>query len=455
VISEADRKSRDRKTIKKLKKEKRKVMKAIRYFFICVLGIFTALSFVPAPGAQAGEVGVLINKLIQRGILSESDGRELLREIQDEEGRQEQTVREIAAQTASKEVKKQAEAGGMEIPQWVKHIKFKGDFRLRYQDEDTQHDEKESRDRYRIRWRFGAESKVNDQWKAGFGLASGSGDPRSTNQTLENTFQTPDARLDFAYAEYTPFPWVNLYGGKFKNPIWGPKDLLWDGDIRPDGAAASLRFKLEPAEIFITPAYFILDEYSADKDDPAMALVQAGANVDIGKAMYFKVAGTYYNFVNVTGNSFEYSAGTNSVDAAGKLTQNYDSLAGDAELGINLSGPVPMVAVFGQYVKSDADAESKGWLVGFKFGHKKVSDLGQWQVKYNYRKLEKDAWPDFLPDSDFYGGSTNVKGNEVELALGLAKHVEFGIDYYFDVKPINGATDRKQKVLQADLILKW
>jgi hypothetical protein len=273
-------------------------------------------------------------------------------------------------------------------------------------------------------------------------LASGSGDPRSTNQTLENTFQSPDARIDYAYAEYMPAPWGSFLGGKFKNPIWGAKDLLWDGDIRPDGAAATLKFKLEPAEIFITPAYFILDENSTDRNDPAMWLFQAGAKVNLGKAMYFKVAGTYYDFIDVTGNSFEYSAGTNSVDAAGKLTQDYASLAADAELGVTLSGPVPMVAAFGQYVKSDADDDSKGWLVGVKFGHSKVNDLGQWQVKYNYRKLEKDAWPDFLPDSDFYGGATNVKGSEIEFELGLAKHVTFGIDYYFDVKPINGDTDR-------------
>ncbi len=430
-------------------------MKKIWYLVIITVGFFTALSLAPVSMAQAGEVDVLINKLIQKGILSESEGKDLLQQMRNESLIQEKTVRDIAAETASKTVKKEAAGSKMEIPKWVKNIKFKGDFRLRYQYEDTKNDGHDSRERYRIRWRFGAESKITDQWMAGFGLASGSGDPRSTNQTLDHTFETPDARIDFAYAKYTPAPWVDLLGGKFKNPIWGAKDLLWDGDIRPDGAAAPLKFKVEPAEIFITPAYFILDEYKTDDDDPAMWLIQAGANVKIGKAMYFKVAGTYYDFVNVTGNSFEYSAGTNSVNAAGNLTQNYDSVAADAELGVALPGPVPMVAAFGQYVKSDADENNKGWLVGFKFGHKKVNELGQWQIKYNYRKLERDAWPDFLPDSDFYGGATNVKGSEAEFALGLAKHVIFGIDYYFDVKPIDGDTDKKQNVLQADLVLKW
>ena len=60
------------------------------------------------------------------------------------------------------------------------------------------------RDRARIRFRLGAETKVNDQTKVLFGLATGGTDPRSTNQTLENSFELKDIRLDYVYAEYAP-----------------------------------------------------------------------------------------------------------------------------------------------------------------------------------------------------------------------------------------------------------
>ena len=33
---------------------------------------------------------------------------------------------------------------------------------------------------------------------------------------------------------------------------------------------------------------------------------------------------------------------------------------------------------------------------------------------FNYRGRAKDAWPDFLPGSDFYEGATNVKGHEMQ-----------------------------------------
>jgi hypothetical protein len=94
-----------------------------------------------------------------------------------------------------------------------------------------------------------------------------------------------------------------------------------------------------------------------------------------------------------------------------------------------------------------------GYLIGLKFGDKKIKEFGQWGFKYNYRHLEMDAWPDFLPDSDFYGGETNAKGHEFEFKLGLVKHVTFGIDYY-RTENINGPK-AEEEVGQFDLLLKW
>ena len=394
--------------------------------------------------AWAGEVDVLINKLVEKGILSRQEATQLLLKTQNEK------EREKAA------VKAEINAGMVEIPKWVEKINLKGDLRFRYQDENKDDDGAPSRHRWRVRCRFGAEVDVNEQWQAGFGLATGGDDPRSTNETLDDTFESPDIRIDYAYLKYSPYESVALFGGKFKNPLWRAKDLLWDGDIRTDGIAAKLNFKTGPAEIFFTPAFFVLEEYGADKDDPYMLAFQAGTKLKFLDNMYFKAAATYYKFKYLEGNDLsEHGSGTNSVDAAGNLTEDYDSIAFDAEYGINIGGPVPFIAVFGQYVSSDADDDEQGYLAGLKFGHKKVKKFGQWQVKYNYRDLERDAWPDFLPDSDFYGGATDVKGSEVELKFGLAKYVTLGVDYYFNVKPLHDDVDEEQDLLQADLVVKW
>ncbi len=412
---------------------------------------------------RAGEVDILIKKLVEKRILTRTEASQLMDEMQKEMSRQKEEMKQVAKEAA----KEEAKGGAVKLPSWVENTKFKGDFRLRYQKEDTENDGNVARKRSRIRLRAGVESKVSDQWKAGFGLATGGTDPRSTNQTLDNTFETPDIRLDYAYAQYKLNKMFDVSGGKIKNPFWGTKDLLWDGDIRPDGIAAGIESEISPdLEFFATPVYFILEEFANTSKDPAMMAIQPGINWKINKSVSLKLAGTYYNFIDVKGSDMSiHSAGTNSRDNANKWVYDYDSIAADAELGVKVSGMVPYFGLFGQYVVSNADdsqdmdgyKDNKGWLAGFKVGHKSVKDLGHWQFKYNYRKLEKDAWPDWLPDSDFYGGATGVKGSEFELALGVYKNVTFGVDYYM-TEPIRlapGALSMDQDLLQLDLVVKF
>jgi hypothetical protein len=331
-----------------------------------------------------------------------------------------------------------------------------GDLRVRYQTEDIDNDGKPSRNRWRIRLRPGLDARINDRWKVGFGLATGSDDPISTNQTLENEFQTPDIRLDYAYAQYSPTRDIKITAGKLKNPLYTTKDLMWDSDARPDGLAATFNFKAsDKIGLFITPAYFILEEFSATKDDPAMMVLQPGMTWKINDNVNFKIAGAYYDFKNVKGSNMSvHSQGTNSTDAGGLWLYDHDSTAFDAELGFKISSFIKYASVFGEYVKSDADTDDAGWLAGITFGDEKVNELGKWQFIYNYRDIEKDAWVDWLPDSDFYGGETGTKGSEFEFTFGLAKNVTLGLDYYLS-QPIDNPSNKDMSLLQADLVIKF
>ena len=53
----------------------------------------------------------------------------------------------------------------------------------------------------------------------------------------DNGFSKYNVALDYAYAQYSPFAWATVFGGKFKNPLWEPGDLIWDTDINPAGGA--------------------------------------------------------------------------------------------------------------------------------------------------------------------------------------------------------------------------
>jgi hypothetical protein len=416
-------------------------MKKIIFMFI-MMGIFVIPAVNGNNPVWAGETDVLIDILEKKGILTAQEAKEVLSEVQIQKDKEKAPAKEV-------------ESSGFKLPKWVENTKVKGDFRFRYQYQDTDESGSESRDRWRMRWRFGLETEVNEWWKTAFRLASGSGDPRSRNLTLTDTFETSNVQLDLAYAQFDPNKHWSLVAGKFKNPIWNTKDLLWDSDINPEGISVQfLDYKINQFEVFGTAGFYALEEFSSDTSDPWLGLIQTGTKVNFTDSMYLKFAGAFYSFQNLKGNSFDYSSGTNSTDVNGNLMDDYDAFGVDAELGFKLSGPVPFVGVFGQYVNSDASDDDSGYLVGVKFGDKKVKEFGQWQVKYNYRRLEKDAWPDFLPDSDFYDGETDVKGNEIEVTFGLAKNVTIGLDYY-KTEQIDREPTIEEDVLQLDLVLKY
>jgi len=116
-----------------------------------------------------------------------------------------------------------------------KDITFDCDFRLRYQ---WQKRDGSRRGRERIRLRLSYSREVVRGLKLGFGFATGGDDPRSTNQTLSESFSTPDFRLNCAYVSYEPVDGLRLWGGKYagiKKVLWVPTDLLWDSDLTPEG----------------------------------------------------------------------------------------------------------------------------------------------------------------------------------------------------------------------------
>ncbi len=66
-----------------------------------------------------------------------------------------------------------------------------------------------------------------------------------------------------------------------------------------------------------------------------------------------------------------------------------------------------------------------------------------------YERLERDAWPDALPDSDTYDGETNIKGYKLAFTYGLFDNIDC-TSTYFNTKKISGSSLDEEK-LQLDL----
>jgi hypothetical protein len=350
-----------------------------------------------------------------------------------------------------------------EISDWLERTKTKGDINLFFQAQDTEKALFPSRDQGIVRLRAGLEFIINDQWNVGIGFASVGHDPGSTYFTLNDTLDSISRRLDDTYNLDMNNERPSFIAGDFKDPIYRAQGLIWDRDIKSDGIAATINFKplnnLD-LEVFVTPAYFFPDEFANRKYNPSMVVFQPGVIWKIDKTSSLKFALTYYMYDNVRGGRFTHNNLSDDDDGWNMINDN-DLFAMDAEFSYDLSAMarnkltdmVPYAAIFGQFISSDLYNIDQGVLMGLKLGNEKVEERGQWQFIYNYRKLERDGWLDFLPDSEFYMGDTALMGSEYEFKIGVNKNIALGLDYYS--KPFKGNPGQTEYLLQADLVFKF
>ncbi|MBF0386360.1 MAG: putative porin [Candidatus Omnitrophica bacterium] len=427
-----------------------------------LLMVFTALCVVAGPGVGfAGEVDVLVQKLVDKGILTPYEAQIVL----------DDTKQEVAKQNA----KGTNEA----IPSWIQTVKIKGDLRARYQMDSSKNAKTENRGRMRMR--LGVEAKPNDKMKVGIGLASGNtGDPRSTNSTwgkavtATNPGGTAGLILDYAYGEYRPMPEVALTAGKFKLPLWQPNDMLWDTDLNPDGLAAQLDFApAQGLDVYLNNLVFVMmEDRNSDYSDPVMLAVQPGFKYAITDSILLQGALAYYRNTNLGNRAIfsnsSYSTNTSDVKAingvsATRYRYNYDAIQPSAEIVIDSpfgEKSLPMIAFSGDYINNLSMNKGlngrDGWDAAVKFGDKKVSEKGQWQSKLIYARLGRDAFLDVFPDSDRYAGRTNMKSYEAILEYGLGKNTSLGLDYYYgESLSRSGATTNPAQVFQLDWNLKF
>ena len=157
-------------------------------------------------------------------------------------------------------------------------FRFTGDVRLRGEDIFQDCPTCVTRNRARLRVRFGLEGKLNENFIGGFALATGSlADVTSANQTLTNVFERKTIGLDRGYITYKPVAvkWLSLTGGKFAY-TWTRTSLTLDPDINPEGFNEKFSFDLHMPVLknFTVQGLQLL--YNESKGDDSFAV---GGNV--------------------------------------------------------------------------------------------------------------------------------------------------------------------------------
>ncbi|KWR72968.1 MULTISPECIES: putative porin [Pseudomonas] len=389
------------------------------------MGICAGALLVVSVPAQAGVDARLLEMLKANGSISAAQYTELTAELDREN--------QVAAEQA-KAKKEQMSAFEQSIA-WAARTQVKGDVRVRQETVHAQNSgSKGDQNRQRIRARVGFYSQINPQVDTGIRIATGSGDDaRSTNQSMDNYFDKKQLWLDQAYIDFHPAAVKNLHliGGKMNQPWVSEGDVIWDGDINPEGFAATYKYPLgASAELFGSAGYFNLKdnvdgEGYAFQHDLRLYSGQFGARFAPIDGIKATLGASLYAYDNDNDSACGSATTTPcQLSANGNTTRDFRLYEGFGQLDFgNL--PVPL-SLYGQYVVNQAtdSNEDTAWLTGAK------TKVGDFSFDYNYRDVQRNAVVGAFTDSDFANGYTASRGHKFKVAYDIDKNFALGATYF-------------------------
>ena len=336
---------------------------------------------------------------------------------------------------------------------WAERIRWSGDFRYRY--EDIAIEDSSDRSRNRIRARTELQADISPTMKVGIGLASGSDDPVSTNQTLGGGGSHKPISLDLAYFEWTGLANTKVKGGKFKNDLYRPADnlnqLLWDSDWRPEGTT----FAYNNGTLFVVGLGSWLESDSNKQQQLFAYGIQGGVNLPVGDAVTLTTGAGYYN-INSAGKKAFYPDDDFFGNSFDPVTQtylySYYELEAFGQMAFSIFDRPTIV--FADYVYNlDPKDNNTAYSLGFKYGQAKAK--GTWEFGYSYRKIEQNGVFGLVTDSDFGNGGSDVKGSVFSGAYAFHDNWNFTTTYYLTKNGIDTANPSDFNRWQLDLNFKF
>jgi len=337
----------------------------------------------------------------------------------------------------------------------INELKFKGDLRVRFERHDQDKnandpdDVNNPKDRFRTRFRLGMFWKnPEEKWEIGAGLCTGGTSSTSTNATWsENeSFQTGDIRLDYAYAKHKVNK-LTLIVGQQKNPFktsW----ILWDSDVRPAGFTA----KADLGMLFGTFGGY--DVIQNGNDIGMMYALQGGAlikhnNIDFTGAL---TAYVFNSHVPKPNKAYEYQI----LDIYGKFDIKLDKKIKlspylQAFINIGADGKKGEGYLGGDL---EPDSENLGLVLGVEAKMDKAS------FKLSYAQVGSDSCIPDLKNADFGSKVTdgvNVQGVMIAAGYKITKHfaVETTAYLYEPLEDVHKGDEDKRNIQMYHADLKY
>lgn len=303
-------------------------------------------------------------------------------------------------------------------------LKFSGDFRVRHETTTKQEpgalpDIRDPRNREVVRFRFGMNKKINGLFNFGARLATGSpDDPNTTDITVGDFANDLTISLDRAYMELA---YKNLFltGGKFANPF-RTTEMVWDGDVNPQGFGASYTLAGSPTVIpKLTGVYYVIDEQT-NRDDSYMLGGQLQFAINASDNLSLTLAGAYYDYtIKSLVNANAGDIGSNYLNPAGDgYLSDFDLIDAIAALDYRGFGEQWPLRVVGNFVKNrgavDAGQGEQDAGLNVELYLGKTTKIHDWRMQYAFTKTEADAVL-----AAFSHDNTTLTTNYIQHTLGV------------------------------------
>ncbi len=407
-----------------------------------------ALSAAPALAQQASTFDSLLEKLKDKGVLSQEE-YETLKQARDEEITEQRAERRRQALRQAQEVEQkektketEAKATKFDVNPGIRSMQLFGDVRVRYESRSGDTDaapgiaaKEQTLDRWRYAVRIGIRGELVDAWYYGLRLETSSSSRSTwvtfggdTNPGGSPSNKTQDSiNVGWAYLGWRPTKWLDLTVGRMPNPFFTAGTLVWDPDINPEGLAEKLSFPLNDRTTLF--GNFAQTLYADNPDSTSNNLgfnsadayligYQVGIEQKFKSDMALKAAATYYSY-----------EGT----ATGTLNGPYTGQPGGNQVGINglsildfpvefnfrlIGQPAKVYGSFAMNLNADQRAraagfpnagdQDKAYLLGFSLGAlKKKHD---WEARVYWQRSGQYALDPNLVDSDWFDARVNMQG---------------------------------------------
>ncbi|MGB3392572.1 MAG: putative porin, partial [Stenotrophomonas sp.] len=300
-------------------------------------------------------------------------------------------------------------------PDAPSRLKISGDLRVRSQFDNSNAGARD-RSSGQVRGRLTASFAVNDRVSIGARLVTGNpDDPRSVDVQLSNWDDDLEVSLDQAWLKLN-FGELDLHAGKIPQPFTRT-ELVWDGDVNPQGLAATWKHALGGGGALRANGLFFIVDEQATGGDTTMTGAQIGYDSPALGNWRFDASAAHYRY------SIGSTVGATATDWRSNLLRPDGSYLSDFHLNdlifgahYNGWGERWPLRVVGDYVKNsgaNTDAD-RGYGVDVLLG--RAQQPGDWRLSYGHAMAEADAV------------LTAFSHDNIGLASNYRMHA-FGVDY--------------------------